>query len=157
MDNDEESVVEVTPSTSTKRAPANTRRARKNNFIEERLVSFMEAHQPKQDLLTEDEDLSFFRSLLPTVRKLDADLKFTFRMQTMQFLQNLQQSTSAAGNARKDHSNSFPAQQSIASYSNTNTNYQRASRASSTSTYFSHFYPSFHSSDSQAEHDEYIA
>lgn len=73
----------------------------------------MEAHQPRQDLLIEDEDLSFFKSLLPTVRKLNADKKFTFRMQTMQ---NLQQGTSATIEARPNNFISFLPQQSTAWY-----------------------------------------
>lgn len=111
-ENDEESVVEVTPTTSTKRASVNVKRCtRKSNFIEEKLVSFMEAHQPRQDLLIED--LSFFKSLLPTVRKLNADKKFTFRMQTMQILQNLQQGTSATIEARPNNFISFPPPNSL--------------------------------------------
>lgn len=156
-ENDEESVVEVTPTTSIKRASVNVKRCtRKSNFIEEKLVSFMEAHQPRQDLLIEDEDLSFFKSLLPTVRKLNADKKFTFRMQTMQILKNLQQGTSATIEARPNNFISFPPQQSTASYANTNTNYQPESRPSSTATYFSNFSPSYHSTDdshSRAEYD----
>lgn len=38
--------------------------------------------------------LAFFKCILPGVRKLDSDQKFTFRMQTLQLLYNLQKSNS---------------------------------------------------------------
>jgi hypothetical protein len=40
----------------------------------------------------EDEDLAFFYSLLPLIRSLNADQKFSFRLKTMQLLQDIKHS-----------------------------------------------------------------
>jgi hypothetical protein len=37
----------------------------------------------------EDEDLAFFNSLLPSVRSLNTDQKFKFRLKTVQLLQDI--------------------------------------------------------------------
>jgi hypothetical protein len=42
--------------------------------------------------LQEDDDLAFFYSLLPSVRSLNTDQKFTFRLKTMQLLQDIRNS-----------------------------------------------------------------
>lgn len=52
----------------------------------------MYANMTRKNPVEEDEDLAFFYSLLPSVKTLTADQKFTFRLQTMQFLQNLKNS-----------------------------------------------------------------
>lgn len=54
----------------------------------------MEAHKAKneQQPLIEDDDLAFFISLLPMVKKLSIDEKYTLRMETMNYLQEKQRS-----------------------------------------------------------------
>lgn len=54
----------------------------------------MESHKASKKTTDEnDEDQTFFHSLLPTVKSLSMDKKFTFRIQTMQLLQNLKRPT----------------------------------------------------------------
>lgn len=57
--------------------------------VEHALVDFMENHKTTKRLFEEDEDVAFFYSLLPSIKTLNIDQKFTFRLQTMQLLNNL--------------------------------------------------------------------
>lgn len=66
--------------------------------IEEKLIQFMDAHQVNRELSDEDEDWAFFKSLLPTVKNLNMDQKFAFRMQTMQLLHTIQKSSAETNN-----------------------------------------------------------
>lgn len=76
---------ELSPNTT----PTSGRRRKMNKpDVERALVDFMEAHSSKKNLL-DDEDLAFFYSLLPTLRTLTLQQKFSFRFQTMQLLQNI--------------------------------------------------------------------
>lgn len=43
--------------------------------------------------MEQDEEMAFFYSLLPTVKSLTAQQKFSFRMQTMQLLNNIKNKT----------------------------------------------------------------
>lgn len=56
---------------------------------ERSLMDYVECHMPRRNPLEEDEDLAFFYSLLSSVRSLNTNQKFTFRLQTMQLLQKL--------------------------------------------------------------------
>ena len=62
---------------------------RKKPDVERALINFMESHRPAEKPIVHDEDMVFFYSLLPFVRLLDMDQKFTFRMQTMQLLHHI--------------------------------------------------------------------
>lgn len=68
---------------------------RKKPNVEQALVDFMESHDNKvtKNPMEQDEDMTFFYSLLPTVKSLTADQKFSFRMQTMQLLNNIKNKT----------------------------------------------------------------
>jgi hypothetical protein len=68
---------------------------RKKPNVEQALVDFMESHNNKvtKNPMKQDEDMAFFYSLLPTVKSLTADQKFSFRMQTMQLLNNIKNKT----------------------------------------------------------------
>jgi hypothetical protein len=67
---------------------------RKLTDVERSLITFMESHSTKKATPQEDEDLAFFYSILPTVKTLTPNEKFTFRMESMKLLQNLQQTRS---------------------------------------------------------------
>lgn len=68
---------------------------RKKPNVEQALVDFMESHNNKvtNNPMEQDEDMAFFYSLLPTVKSLTTDHKFSFRMQTMQLLNNIKNKT----------------------------------------------------------------
>ncbi|XP_043668534.1 uncharacterized protein LOC122629305 [Vespula pensylvanica] len=70
---------------------------RKRPDIERSLMDLMYINMTRKNPVEEDEDLAFFYSLLPSVKTLTADQKFTFRLQTMQFLQSLRNSTYHTG------------------------------------------------------------
>ncbi|XP_075155178.1 uncharacterized protein LOC142228593 [Haematobia irritans] len=53
--------------------------------LEEKLCKFMEDHQSKES----DEDMLFFKSLLPRIKVLNGDDKLEFRIKTLQLLQDL--------------------------------------------------------------------
>ncbi|XP_013106728.1 uncharacterized protein LOC106086549 [Stomoxys calcitrans] len=53
--------------------------------LEEKLSKFMEDHKAKAI----DEDLSFFESMLPTIKLLNNDEKLEFRIRTLQLLQDI--------------------------------------------------------------------
>jgi hypothetical protein len=55
-------------------------------------MDFTDAVKAMRSPLQEDEDLAFFYSLLPSVRGLNTDQKFTFRLKTMQLLQDIRNS-----------------------------------------------------------------
>lgn len=67
---------------------------RKEPNVEQALVDFMESHNNKVTKNPmEQEDMALFYSLLPRVKSLTADQKFSFRMQTMQFNNNIKNKT----------------------------------------------------------------
>lgn len=70
-----------------------SRNKRKKHNVEQALVDFMESHKVTKNPMEEDEDIAFFYSLVPTVKSLTSDQKFSFRMQTMQFLHNIKNKT----------------------------------------------------------------
>nr|CAI5828261.1 unnamed protein product [Callosobruchus analis] len=80
----------ITPTTS-KSAPI---KRTKKIGIEEHLLNFMEAHKPKNahQPILEDDDLAFYFSLLPMVKSLTIDEKYTFRMDSMKLLQEIKKS-----------------------------------------------------------------
>lgn len=87
----------------------------------------MKANTKKQKPQEEDEDVAFFYSLLPTVRKLTADQKFSFRMHTLQCLQTVK---------------TTPQTESQPLYANvSHTPDSRSLSASSTGSYFSQWSP----------------
>ncbi|KAK0071001.1 hypothetical protein PV326_001803, partial [Microctonus aethiopoides] len=63
--------------------------------VERALINFMESHKVVKEPLV-DEDLAFFHSLLPSLKTLDFEQKFTFRMETMQLLRSLKNSPTHA-------------------------------------------------------------
>ncbi|XP_033608610.1 uncharacterized protein LOC117282561 isoform X2 [Cryptotermes secundus] len=69
-------------------------RKRKLTDVERSFITFMESHSTKEATPQEDEDLAFFYSLLPTIKSLTPNEKFTFRMESMKLLQNLKQARS---------------------------------------------------------------
>lgn len=69
------------------RQPGTSRRKTIN--VEQSLITFMDAHKVKHPSPQEDD--AFFYSILPTVKALAPTEKFTFRMETMKLLQNIQQ------------------------------------------------------------------
>jgi hypothetical protein len=60
--------------------------------IEHASVDLRDAVKTMKSPLQEDEDLAFFYSLLPAVRSLNADQKSTFRLKTVQVLQDIRNS-----------------------------------------------------------------
>jgi hypothetical protein len=68
-----------------------TKRKRLN--IQHASMDFRDAVTVMKSPLQEDEDLAFFYSLLPSVRSLNTDQKFTFRLKTMQLLQDIRNSS----------------------------------------------------------------
>lgn len=77
----------VKNSSSLSKRPKNKH---KKFSVEESLVNFLKNHNNmKKTFEEEDDDLEFFYSILPTVRSLTSDQKFSFRIQTMQFLYNI--------------------------------------------------------------------
>lgn len=60
---------------------------RKTPNVERTSAELMENRNAMKKALEDDEDIAFFYSLLPSVKSLTRDKKFTFRMQTMQLLQ----------------------------------------------------------------------
>lgn len=80
---------EIAESTSSIEKSSNKR---KKPNVEQALVEFMESHKTSKKTYENDEDLAFFYSLLPSIKSLTMDKKFTFRMQVMQLLQNLKTS-----------------------------------------------------------------
>lgn len=97
----------------------------------------MEAHKAKneQQPLIEDDDLAFFISLLQMVKKLSIDEKYTFRMETMKYLQEMQRSkkTAAGPNNNSEYPRDFR-----------NTDTSQSSSACS--------YPSYFSPNEQQKH-----
>uniref|UniRef100_T1HA02 Uncharacterized protein n=3 Tax=Rhodnius TaxID=13248 RepID=T1HA02_RHOPR len=65
-------------------------RAKELSLVERSLVDYVQAHMSRTTA-EEDEDLAFFYSILPTVRTLTPNEKLSFRIQTMQYLQNVKQ------------------------------------------------------------------
>uniref|UniRef100_A0A8C5Q3T1 Uncharacterized protein n=1 Tax=Leptobrachium leishanense TaxID=445787 RepID=A0A8C5Q3T1_9ANUR len=80
-------------------------RKKKSTDVELALLEFMQAHKPQRSIIEDDDDLAFFYSLLPTVKSLTADEKFTFRLQTMQLLQNIKQAEEFHPNLLTYHDN----------------------------------------------------
>lgn len=115
------------------RNPAASRK-KKQSEVERSLISFMQAHS-KRNTLQEDDDLAFFYSLLPTVRELTSDEKITFRLQTMQFLQNIK--------ARRRTPNPSIHQDIV----------PRPQSNSSTASYFSNFSPDIGSLNNSENYD----
>ncbi|VVC44867.1 BESS motif,MADF domain [Cinara cedri] len=76
---------EITATTSNE----NSTNKRKKPSVEHTLIDFMNSHKAAKKTYENDEDLAFFYSLLSSVKSLTMDEKFTFRMQTMQLLQNI--------------------------------------------------------------------
>ena len=87
---------EMARSSSSSLNEKSTNKRKKPN-VEQALVDFMESHNNKvtKKPMEQDEDMAFFYSLLPTVKSLTADQKFSFRMQTMQLIQSLLNTTPA--------------------------------------------------------------
>lgn len=85
---------EMAGSSSSSLNEKSTNKRKKPN-VEQALVDFMESHNNKltKNPMEQDEDMAFFYSLLPTVISLTADQKFSFRMQTMQLLNNIKNKT----------------------------------------------------------------
>jgi hypothetical protein len=52
-------------------------------------MDFTDAVNAMKSSLQEDEDSAFFNSLLPSVRSLNTDQKFKFRLKTVQLLQDI--------------------------------------------------------------------
>jgi len=75
----------------------NSSNKRKKPNVEQALVDFMESHTRNNKVtknpMEQDEDMAFFYSLLPTVKSLNVEQKFSFRMQTMQLLNNIKNKT----------------------------------------------------------------
>ncbi|CAH1732124.1 unnamed protein product [Aphis gossypii] len=96
-----------------------------NKFnVEESLAKFLKNHNNmKKTFEEEDDDLEFLYSILPTVRSLTSDQKFSFRIQTMQFLYNIINSNSI------------------------NRSIQKSSVTSSITAYYSEFFPNEISND----------
>ncbi|XP_023718171.1 uncharacterized protein LOC111870272 [Cryptotermes secundus] len=69
-------------------------RKRKLMDVECSFITIRESHSTKKATPQEDEDLAFFYSVLPTVKTLMPNEKFTFRMESMKLLQNLKQAKS---------------------------------------------------------------
>jgi hypothetical protein len=68
-------------------------RKRKTLDMEHALMNLTDAVKAMKSPLQEDEDLAFFYSLLPLVRGLNTDQKITFRLKTMQVLQDIRNSS----------------------------------------------------------------
>lgn len=85
---------EIAGSSSSSLNEKSTNKRKKPN-VEQALVDFMESHNNKftKNPIEQDEDMAFFYSLLPTVKSLTVDQKFSFRMQTMQLLNNIKNKT----------------------------------------------------------------
>ncbi|CAH1364245.1 unnamed protein product [Tenebrio molitor] len=75
-------------------SPINSVHSRKRTRldIEHASVDLRDAVKTMKSPLQEDEDLAFFYSLLPAVRSLNADQKSTFRLRTVQVLQDIRNS-----------------------------------------------------------------
>jgi predicted phage tail protein len=71
--------------------PINSVHARKRRRldIEDSSMDFTDAVNAMKSSLQEDEDSAFFNSLLPSVRSLNTDQKFKFRLKTVQLLQDI--------------------------------------------------------------------
>ncbi|XP_023707738.1 uncharacterized protein LOC111864605 [Cryptotermes secundus] len=69
-------------------------RKRKLTDVERSFITFMESHSMKKATPQDDEDLAFFYSILPTVKTLTPNEKFTFRIESMKLLQYLKQARS---------------------------------------------------------------
>jgi hypothetical protein len=65
---------------------------RKRLDAEHASMDFTDSVKATKSPLQEDEDLAFFYSLLPLIRSLNADQKFSFRLKTMQLLQDIKHS-----------------------------------------------------------------
>ncbi|PNF25937.1 hypothetical protein B7P43_G10026 [Cryptotermes secundus] len=86
-----------TPTTNETMVPPQqlpSSRKRKLTDVERCFITVMESHSTKKATPQEDEDLAFFYSILPTVKTLMPNEKFTFRMESMKLLQNLKQARS---------------------------------------------------------------
>lgn len=70
---------------------ATPKNRRQSLDVESASVDFMKSHNMMSKPYEEDDDIAFFYSLLPSVKCLSMDQKFTFRMHTMQFLYDLKQ------------------------------------------------------------------
>jgi hypothetical protein len=72
-------------------SPINSVHARKRRRldIEDSSMDFTDAVNAMKSPLQEDEDSAFFNSLLPSVRSLNTDQKFKFRLKTVQLLQDI--------------------------------------------------------------------
>ena len=75
------------PTTSRKRRH-NDEFAREIMDIEREKVKYL---QSKQARMEDDEDLNFFKSLLPHVKSLAPEMKLNFRIQLMQLLQGMKE------------------------------------------------------------------
>jgi hypothetical protein len=64
-------------------------RKRRRLDIEDSSMDFTDAVNAMKSPLQEDEDSAFFNSLLPSVRSLNTDQKFKFRLKTVQLLQDI--------------------------------------------------------------------
>lgn len=113
---------------------------RKKTDVERALVNFMENHKVTKRSLEEDEDLAFFYSLLPSVKTLNMDQKFTFRLQTMQFLHNLRKQSST-NRPMHSHSSMYPSTHAYRPIHNYPDHDLRTPSASSTASYYSQFSP----------------
>jgi hypothetical protein len=67
-------------------------RKRKRLDIKHASMDFADAVKAMKSPLQEDEDLVFLHTLLPLIRSLDTDQKCTFRLKTVQLLQDLRNS-----------------------------------------------------------------
>jgi hypothetical protein len=65
---------------------------RKRLDAEHASMDFTDSVKATKSPFQEDEDLAFFYSLLPLIRSLNADQKFSFRLKTMQLLQDIKHS-----------------------------------------------------------------
>jgi hypothetical protein len=74
-------------------SPINSVHAKRKRLdIEHASMDFTDPVEAMKSPLREDEDLAFFYSLLPSVRSLNTDQKFTFRLKTIQLLQDIRNS-----------------------------------------------------------------
>nr|CAI5821383.1 unnamed protein product [Callosobruchus analis] len=129
----QQAVGTITTPTTSRSAPI---KRTKKIGIEEHLLNFMEAHKPKNahQPIVEDDDLAFFFSLLPMVKSLTIDEKYTFRMESMKLLQEIKKSrnTPRRLNTFQYHSDATVSQ---------GTNFSDSSQVPSAGSYFSQFSP----------------
>lgn len=96
VDIEDGSYHEMAGSSSSSLNEKSTNKRMKPSVVEQALVDFMESlnnEVTKNPMMEQGEDMAFFYSLLPTVKSLTADQKFSFIMQTMQLINNIKNKT----------------------------------------------------------------